>query len=117
MTIPIYTAKPRPRRLDDKTCENRIVDYFIEEMVPFRTIESKSFRRMIEGFDSDFKIMSRHKLRSKIMGKYSSVRKTLTGELQSAIAIATTADSWSKGNRYDYVIFQLYLLFKICYIN
>ena len=40
------------------------------------------------------------------MNNYSSIRKALTGELQNAIAIATTADSWSKGNRYDYVIFQ-----------
>ena len=106
MTIPIYTARPRPRRSDDKTCENNIMDFFIEEMVSFRIIEGKSFKHMIGGFDSDFKIMNRHKLRSNIMQKYSSTRKTLTGELQNAIAIATTADSWSKGNRYDYIIFH-----------
>ena len=96
-TIPIYTAMPQ--RVDNKTRENGIITYFIDKMVPFSHIDSTSFRNMILSFDSSFQVISRHTLRNKISTKYDITRKDLFDELQNAIAIGTTADSWIKGNR------------------
>ena len=100
MNVLILNPKRRNRQLFlSKTRENRIITYFIDKMVPFSHIDSTSFRNMILSFDSSFQVISRHTLRNKISTKYDITRKDLFDELQNAIAIGTTADSWIKGNR------------------
>ena len=64
-TIPIYTAMSSSRRSDDKVRESCIINYFIEEMVPFLHIESPAYRNMIWSFDSSYQIMNKKTLTKK----------------------------------------------------
>lgn len=50
---------------------NRLINWVILEYQPFRVVDSKSFRELINGFNPEFKVPSRQTLRNKIDNKYS----------------------------------------------
>lgn len=86
--------------VSQKLLDEKILSYFINEMVPLVTIEKDSFKDLVLlGRSSKLKVMSRKTLVIKIQNSFRKSHKAIFNVLSQQEFVSATADLWTKGKR------------------
>ncbi|KAF2366176.1 HTH CenpB-type DNA-binding domain [Trinorchestia longiramus] len=83
----------------NKTLENKIMKFFIENVLPLRIVESSSFIDMIEYSSGKKFSMNRRTLSRKIEEIFEYEVTLLKEKLEGPLYVATTVDAWSCWNK------------------
>lgn len=89
------TGGKRKHDIDDA-----IVNYVVENMEPFNTVEKSPFKRLISTVHGKpIPIISRPTLMSKMSDKYIKMEENLKTVLSNLHKVCVTFDCWSSRNR------------------
>ncbi|XP_018358223.1 PREDICTED: uncharacterized protein LOC108758010 [Trachymyrmex cornetzi] len=85
-----------------KGLDKAILQFIIENIQPLSIVDSLSFINLIRiGLSSHINIMCRKTLKERLCQMYHRMKNVLEKKLTEIEIVATTADLWSKGKRYN----------------
>ncbi|XP_033742748.1 zinc finger BED domain-containing protein 1-like [Pecten maximus] len=106
-TLPTVIANKTPyppgsRRATEIT--ETITNFLINDMRPFKTVDTDCFRKMLHTLDPRYKVPGRkHFSQIAIPKKYEQVKGVVKGELQRADQVAITTDGWTSRATESYI--------------
>lgn len=76
-----------------------ILDYIVANARPLSTVDSPSFKKLIQGLQPRAMIVRRPKLSRLLAAEYRSFQVNIKSELEAVETVCLTADMWSARHR------------------
>lgn len=90
-----------------------VTRYLVVGMVPFRTVEKRSFKEMLNTFDKQYELPGRKYFsQTAVPALYSKVKDDVQRELQEISNFALTTDMWSSVNMTPYMSLTVHYIAK-----
>jgi len=96
---PYDEANPKVTRLN-----RLLIDLVCKEALPFRVVESPSFKAFVAELDPRYKLPNRHDLSATMIpDAYKAKKEEVKLMLRKAVAVALTTDMWTSSNNDSYM--------------
>lgn len=94
------------KKITQSRLDELVADVIVENRLPFRFVESDSFRSLVDSLiPSDCSLFCEKTLRERIKNKLKLMKTKLKTEFESVTAVCTTADSWKARGKYVCLVF------------
>ena len=88
-----------------------LVYHLIDDMRPFSTVESKSFRNLVREFEPAYKFPSAATVSEQIIPAwYNKTKQVLQEELNMAPFVAITTDAWTSRRTMSYTTYTVHYI-------
>mgnify|MGYP000218142837 CR=1 FL=1 len=87
------------KRVEQNEMDSKVTEMIVQEMLPFKFVEAKTFRNLIETLRPGCNVMSRKTLVTRLSSQYKDMIHKLKVSLESVKFVGTTADFWSCRHR------------------
>lgn len=93
-------SRPTPT-VSGEDLNKLVAGYIVEDMLPISTVDSPSFRRIIEKIPTHNNVRLPHRktFASYLEREYATMEANLKAELEEVDFVSTTADIWTANNR------------------